>query len=356
MLCVHPFASAMIENGQYSICASSKSSGITALDANLTEFFHGDYMQGVRSTMLSGAWPDHCEACKTAEAEGRESLRTKSLRTLSEEEITKPRLRYLDLRLSNRCNLGCRMCWPGQSSVIAEEQGIRMDIGYRDDTLDSIVDSGLRELYITGGEPLLVPENYQLLERLEKSGQAANMTLIMNTNCMVMPDRFMSLITQFKRGLINLSIDGHGPVQEYIRWPSKWSKIDVNLRRWLEFGRANPRFKLRFTPVIQVLNAPYLDEYLDYLRSVLGENPNPWLDPIALTGPNYMDLAHASDELWQRIDQQRLDSAAIRMIIDSKRQHRREDLSGHLRYHLTAQDKKRKINLDDYEPYFGWLR
>jgi len=36
--------------------------------------------------------------------------------------VSNPRIRYYDIRLSNLCNLKCRMCWPHFSSQIVKEQ------------------------------------------------------------------------------------------------------------------------------------------------------------------------------------------------------------------------------------------
>jgi sulfatase maturation enzyme AslB (radical SAM superfamily) len=353
MLCIIPFKSTMIENGRYAVCCVSDKSSLTTKDLSIKDFFYSSYMDSIRQKMLANEWPDECSRCKKKESLGLESMRTDALKRSPEFDGSVPKLRYLDLRLSNKCNLGCRMCWSGQSSVIAEEEGIRIEIGHKQEIFDDIETLDLRDLYITGGEPMLVKENYQLLQILKDSGKDKKINLRLNTNCTVITDRFLELIKGFKSVCVNLSIDGIGPVQEYIRWQSDWAVIENNFHIWRKHAEQNSNVEIVLTPVIQILNAPYLDEYIGYFKDYIDLDSN--LDPIALDSPDFMDLTHASDSIWKQIDLQAIDNKKIREIIEAKRMHREMDKTGMLKDYLTKQDRKRKIHIEEYLPYFGFL-
>lgn len=345
--------SATVQNGYYNLCCAAKQSPISVNDMGVYDFFYNsDYIKEVRNTMSENKWHPDCDMCEQQEKNGITSLRQRN----NFLNFTEPKLTYLDVRFSNKCNLGCRMCTEMFSSVIAEEKGIKKTYTWSKDTLEQIkkIDT-LQVLYLTGGEPLLVKENYILLENLIEMGIAKEIGLTLNTNCTVLTDRFVTIISQFANVKVNLSIDGIGKVQEYIRWPSKWEEVENVFHQWLILSQKNPKIKIFLSPVLQLLNAPYIDEYIEYFSKYINLETN--LDPIILEQPDYFDLAHAPDSVWNLIDQQQINNNKIRDIIVKKKQSRVKDFwFDHGVIFLQKQDKLRKINLDDYHPYFGFLK
>jgi sulfatase maturation enzyme AslB (radical SAM superfamily) len=353
IICPYPWNSFTIENEHYNLCCAAKQGPATLNDYGLYDFFYNsDYMKEVRETMLSNKWHPDCSMCEEQEKNGLPSLRTRAMAVPNKE----PKLTYLDVRLSNKCNLGCRMCSPSFSSLIAEERGIKSNYSWSKGALEQIkkIDN-LQVLYITGGEPLLVKENYILLENLVETGASKRILLILNTNCTVFPDKFINLILKFEKVLVNLSIDGIGKVQEYIRWPSKWETIENVFHQWLNLRTDHEKVKIHLTPVIQLLNAPYIDEYLNYFSNYL--DLDAIIDPIILEQPDYFDLSHAPQHVWDLIDTQQINSIKIKNIIEKKKNSRVEDQwFEHGVIFLQNQDKLRKINIEDYQPYFGFLK
>ncbi len=185
-----------------------------------------------------------------------------------EDIIDNPRIRYFDIRLSNLCNLKCRMCWPHFSSQIVKEQqhfaskGLpthytRYDITEWDtDTLwksisDNIVH--IEEIAFVGGEPTLHDEIYDLCDRMIQLDIAKNTRLKITTNLTNIQPRFLELFKNFKNIIINGSIDAVGPVNEYIRHPSDWEPIDRNIDTLLGMKEL-AHLSLTLTPVIQIYN------------------------------------------------------------------------------------------------------
>lgn len=352
MYCYHAYHSVSVENNSYRVCCYADRSGMSVNDASIYDFFNSDYMNNMRDTMEKGEWPTACAKCKRFEDQGLPSLRTAAYDTHGEGKLT-PELHYLDLQFSNKCNLGCRMCWSGQSSLIAEEEGIYIDYKWNKSVIaDFEKIKTIRRLYITGGETLLVKHNYKLLQKVIDMEIANKITLILNSNCTVFTDSFIDLIKKFKKVYVNLSIDGIGKVQEYIRWPSKWEDIETNFKKWQQLEKDCPNIQVWANPTIQLLNAPYLDEYIEYFNN-LGAK----ITINVLDGPDFFNLSNAPDNVWEMIDKQKLENDAIRHAIDQKRNNRNPvNLLEKAKKYLQVQDKKRKINLEDYQPYFGFLR
>jgi sulfatase maturation enzyme AslB (radical SAM superfamily) len=352
MYCYHAYHSVSVENNSYRVCCYADRSGISVNDASIYDFFNSDYMKEMRSTMERGEWPSACSKCKRFEDQGLPSLRSTAFDTHGEGNLN-PELHYLDLQFSNKCNLGCRMCWSGQSSLIAEEEGIYIDYQWNKSIIaDFEKIKTIRRLYITGGETLLVKHNYKFLKKVIDLGLANKITLIMNSNCSVFTESFIDLIKEFKQVFVNLSIDGVGKVQEYIRWPSKWEEIEINFKKWMALEKEFPRIKVWANPTIQLLNAPYMDEYINYFSGIGAR-----ITINVLDGPDFFNLSNAPDSVWELIDKQKLNNDVIRHAIEQKRANRNSsNLLSKARNYLQNQDKLRKINIEDYEPYFGFLK
>jgi sulfatase maturation enzyme AslB (radical SAM superfamily) len=59
---------------------------------------------------------------------------------------------------------------------------------------------------------------------------------------------------------VGVSLDAIGPRAEYIRYGTKWSKIEENLKKLLQI----PYIQVVITPCISLFNVMHLPDYLDY--------------------------------------------------------------------------------------------
>ena len=78
-------------------------------------------MQKVRSDLSNGKKISQCTLCWDREDKGFSSMRLEANKEYGMHDSTLATPKYLDLRLSNLCNLKCRMCNPVYSSQIAKE-------------------------------------------------------------------------------------------------------------------------------------------------------------------------------------------------------------------------------------------
>lgn len=187
--------------------------------------------------------------------------------------VDEPKIRYFDIRLSNLCNLKCRMCWPHFSSQIVKEQkqfaaaGLpthykNYDVQEWDTTLlwqgieNNLI--SLEEITFVGGEPTLHEEIYTLLDQLVETGQSNEIRLKYTTNLTNIQPKTLEYMRHFKNTVINGSIDGVGATNDYIRYPSDWETIEKNIFKLLTLRRKQYEHwrstSLTLTPVIQIYN------------------------------------------------------------------------------------------------------
>ena len=111
--------------------------------------------------------------------------------------------------------------------------------------------------------------------------------MFFNINGMNVNDRFLKLISEFNNIQINVSIDGVGKVNEYIRGNSVWKIIDENFKKLC----ALPITVLNVTTVIQIYNILDIGNILNYIvecRKEFGKNIE--VDFIFLTHPLFLNV------------------------------------------------------------------
>jgi sulfatase maturation enzyme AslB (radical SAM superfamily) len=118
------------------------------------------------------------------------------------------------------------------------------------------------KLYIVGGEPLIIDEHTESLERIVASGNAPNMRLEYNTNLTMMPDKLVSLWENFKEVRIGASIDGVGEVFNYQRTPANFDSVYKNLQKI----DSNKRIKLKgwFAFTVTPFNVFHFPEFMKW--------------------------------------------------------------------------------------------
>lgn len=273
----------------------------------LKTFRNSKILKEVRKTILLGNSPDMCSRCVKEEAAGFNSNRiymnenwntefsfNDAIANTSDDgsidENIVP-IKYADLRLGNLCNLKCRMCGPTDSSswyddylkisnsnVITDNSGNMIKIITNSDkkakleidiynwhenpefwkNLENHI-SELKHIFIIGGEPLLIDNHYTFLEKCISSGYADKIYIEIMSNITNIPNKAWKLWEHFKLIQISPSIDGVGELNNYIRYPSKWTQIEKNLSK-LVTTKGN--FRIVISPTILSLNLLHLPELM----------------------------------------------------------------------------------------------
>lgn len=247
---------------------------------------HSDYMQNLRSEFLKGEKPKGCNMCWQEESVlGRMSKRRFTFVKMKHADVdysedgVKPI--FLDLKLGNICNLKCRICGSWSSSKWVQEEidlaGGNNDLAKQQlkdgqwprripswwDALEDALPH-IEYLEFTGGEPFLILEHFELLEKLIERGYASKIDLHYNTNGTIWPHQ-SELWKHFKRVEIAFSIDDTGKRFEYQRHGSDWDETQAVVATARDFSYANKNIALQVCTTFNIQNAYYWAETEDWI-------------------------------------------------------------------------------------------
>ena len=259
------------------------------------QWLKSDTVIKAKEKFANNEWPDACYKCKLQEENNVRSMRQKPRKY-------GPGLSHIDLRFGNSCNLGCVMCTPTSSSTIALEHQKLKTIGispwgtenydifnwYTEELGDMFANlKDLREVYLTGGEPMMVKHLHSFLQKLDSSVE-----LRFNTNGTLLNPLVLKELKRFEHVNMCYSLDGVGKVNEYIRWGSKWSEIENNMNVMSELSNV----KMTVGPTIQVLNAYYYSEFKEWAN-----NKGYDIYENVLIHPEHYALSNADDEIKKKV-------------------------------------------------------
>ncbi|MHB1391194.1 MAG: radical SAM protein [Thermoleophilia bacterium] len=134
-----------------------------------------------------------------------------------------PSLRYLLLHITDRCNLKCRHCFHGEAgSTDLPLQSIRRVV----DEFEEM--QGLR-LLVSGGEPLLHPDFWELNEYL---GERDLRPILMSNGLLI--DEAAARRLKFQE--VQISLDGMKEGHEYLRGPGTFDRAMKSIRALISAG------------------------------------------------------------------------------------------------------------------------
>lgn len=286
-MCLYPWNSVAIRPSGMTIpCCRYNIANTTDFlkESNINlDFRNSSTWVKTRQSMLSGKKIKSCFRCYKDEDNGFESMRTLSLKDYTNHDdlanldiktlpsINFPKddnilpLTFLEIAFSNLCNLACVSCNRSYSSTWAAEdhKNKRLLIGEKaliehDSDLSNIDLTNLLILKIIGGEPFMDQKKFiTLLNRLDLK----NLKIIISTNGTVLPnDELKFLIDQCKYVILTVSLDGIDSVNDWYRWPSKFSKIKSTIDQFDNWWGGNNKFLLEFHSVINIYNIWTLDK------------------------------------------------------------------------------------------------
>ncbi len=245
---------------------------------SLEDIWNNQSQQDIRTAMLNDKTVSGCVNCIRNEKLGKDSLRTVSNATfLKHIKITQQGatpdydIKYIDSRFNNLCNLSCRSCGHGLSSswhapgvaigLIDKSTPVFLKAGRNNtDLYDQIVEQldNLDRIYFAGGEPLIINDNYKILDELSNKGHY-DIELVYNTNMTQSRLKGRSIFDvwkNFKNISIGASLDAEGSRGEYLRTGTVWSKV-VDFRSEMIRLRPDIDFYISCTTgLINVLHVP----------------------------------------------------------------------------------------------------
>lgn len=291
--CILPWMHLNVQpNGEvFQCCMAPTDRPIGSVTENtLPEIWNNHSMKDIRRKMLKGIKPKLCQRCYMMEDTGVASPRN-TFNKFFEKDIDKLTrntdkesghnhkfiLKYWDFRWSNICNFKCRMCGTFASSKWVDDEialhgktygGLKNfrteakeDIfKYVDEFMDDV-----EEIYFAGGEPLMMDEHYQILEKLIAAGRT-NVRLRYNTNFSHIKFKKWDLQELWQHflddphGNIQLfaSLDAVGKIAEVARHGTKWNIVHRNVKECIDRG-----MEIHLSPTLSLLNIFHMSELLD---------------------------------------------------------------------------------------------
>jgi radical SAM protein with 4Fe4S-binding SPASM domain len=237
VFCTAPWTGLTIrEDGHVRTCCVGDTSLGNLNEAGIQEILKSQSLKEIQQNMLSGK-PDqkNCQTCIQSETQS-------GLATLKEHynlfypDFVKDQLnlKCLDIRWNNACNLGCVYCNPTFSSVWQDRLNIKRSLvvkPYQDDLLQWILSRSteIDEIMLVGGEPMLMKQNYKLINDLSDQCKISIITNL-SYNLSELPCTPRLLSRPRSNTKWNVSLENTGAKFEYVRNMGKWSLIEDNLQ------------------------------------------------------------------------------------------------------------------------------
>jgi organic radical activating enzyme len=281
----------------------------------LEEVFYGPWMDEFRKKMLEGQRVDGCTRCYQEEDSGKKSLRLRynqsKLLPIDELiDLENPKLKWIELAISNDCNLACRMCDSRYAwKWFKEEKEIYgktfNSIEHSESDIKNIFPflHDLIHFKFTGGEPLLTKSHWELIDKLLQERNCSDIFLNYSTNCTLNPkEAWIEKWNQFKSVEFALSFDSCDPSEsEYIRWPAKYTSTESVTKNFLKLNQQeNYTVLLRSTiSILNVWNMP--ETLLWWLEN--DTRASSIMNPTHLTHPNFLSVTVLPKEIKKTISE-----------------------------------------------------
>ena len=288
--CVYPNNILVVSNDGNTISCPLESGNVKLADIN----------NGIKNAWQSPLYDDFrnnldkylndknkiCWQCNLLERNGATSLRTELL------PITEDvKLKGVQFKLSNKCQLVCAHCGPLLSSSWGKHLGITKPIR-NFDLKDNIIEE-LKELVpslnfirFTGGEPWIDPTHWKILNELHKIDKKdCELHYITNGLGKIKKE----LWEPYKRVLIMLSVDGYAESYEWFRRKSSWKDLIKNYENLKKLQNVEVWINFSITP--------WTINYLDDCKNFFSER----FFTVPIMNPSHCSLASISKENYEKL-------------------------------------------------------
>jgi sulfatase maturation enzyme AslB (radical SAM superfamily) len=424
--CFYPFLEISTNPGGHLKPCCYYNSPLYHSDKKVISIFNGDSFDSawnshdmieLRKSLHQGTMPPACSVC---ERDGPASMRARSVQeyknnintltlvqnTISNNYTAPHTPTILELKPSNLCNLKCVMCNSYDSSQIAKEikelskkfGGITVSTGrfIEISSAPGITENNsawhdvdqpnwedheviwqnferivpyLEVLSFAGGEPTLMPFVMKALNYCVDNDYAKDITVFISSNFTNLNKNFFKLMPEYRKFELIASIDGYDRVNDYARFPSKWSQISKNYVEAKKYMQYN-NVKLLTNITVSVLNIVDLVDLLNWIEERADEHPyfkewpyninlisSPPDQHISLLADDLKELAVSRLESYLRSSKilqefPGLDSK-IHLLINELRKPGDNRLFDKFKERIKVLDAHREINIQDYIPSIG---
>jgi hypothetical protein len=294
---------------------------------SLEDHWNSEHMKSVRRRMMDGEILPECDVCNSKLLNtdvyrsyfnslfGHKYKQAMSMTDANGHTRIKPV--SWDYRFSNLCNFKCRTCgdmlssaWESEQQqhnmidwsnsknnwmmpIIKEQITAFQDTQIEQEFATAVEQHQIEEVYWVGGEPLMYKQHWRYMKRIIELGDGKNVYARYNTNLSRVDYRGVNLwadvLAHLRDWQICASLDGTGPIGEYIRTGLNYAAWLKNFKQGLQYTRHPRQMRIDFTLTLpglfEVLNIQKLSTELgiDILAKVVFSfTPDIILSPLSL--------------------------------------------------------------------------
>lgn len=217
--------------------------------------------------------------------------------------------KVLQISLTNRCNLSCRMCSIANSLPKDQELSTAQILHI----IDEAHGYGIKEILLTGGEPFLREDLFEIARYCHGKGLRS----IVTTNGTLINELMVESIINSEISHLHFSIDGLGPTNDYFRGPGAFDKIIKAVKLLSEKRKKDHFFSLGFACTVMDNNVDQLSDLVKLADNLDIDVIN--FQPLVKDNSNFLDKTLPL--FWVKQENIPVLSEEIRKIRDYKGKH-----------------------------------
>jgi radical SAM protein with 4Fe4S-binding SPASM domain len=306
--CVLPWTGFELEpNGHIKNCIISTSTIGNIQKENITTILAGEKNLQIKKEMLADKKPKNCAGCYLQEQDRKHlssiSSRLYYLKEVAPfvesklyDQVENFSLHHVDLRWTNHCNQACVYCGPSYSSKWAQElnQKITSSAQSRKKVKEFVFANikKLKNVYLAGGEPLLMNENREFLQLLYKENPLINIRV--NTNLSSTTTGVFDLLCKFENVHWTVSVETIEEQYEYVRYHGVWNKFLENLKVIKKLNH-----KITFNMLYFILNYKSIFSTVNYFKELEFHENSFVIGPLYT--PEYLNILNLPKNILNEV-------------------------------------------------------
>jgi len=307
--CVLPWTGFELEpNGVVKNCIISEETLGNIHQNSIEDILQSKKNLEIKTQMLNKEFPNNCKGCYFQEKDRATSFESISSRLYYAKELGPSidsnlldkkdnfNLNHVDLRWTNHCNQACVYCSPEYSSKWATEldKTIKSDKQTRDQVKKYVFNNvkQLKNIYLAGGEPLLINENRAFLKLLLEKNPDVHIRV--NTNLSSTKTGVFQMLCKFKNVHWTVSVESIKEEYEYVRYHGVWNDFLKNLKYIQTLNH-----KISFNMLYFILNYKSIFDCIDYFKSIGFHNNSFILGPLYT--PLFLNVKHLPENIKKEV-------------------------------------------------------
>ena len=266
--CSLPFTEIFLgPDGDIKTCCSSVNSIGNLNNDKIENIIFSQQAKRIRQNIIDGQWDKACAQCQRQESQNVRSERSNNLAEFIKEHKNFSadyfKLKKLDLRWSNTCNLSCVYCYEYFSSKWSAIKGITVNTLKDENENDFLLyieknKTTVNNIMLLGGEPLLQKQNSALLDMIP----AATVYILTNLAVPLKNNPLANKLISFDNVSYGVSFETVKDRYEYVRHGAEWSVFDSNLDYLIEKVE---NFAIDAHALYSIYSAFNLVEFYEYI-------------------------------------------------------------------------------------------